>query len=378
MGQLFIITGDDDFARKERAREIIDELVSDPEDPRLEVVSGDAPDLKPEAIAGTFLESLRTPPFLTGEKVVWLRHFPDLDLFGNPREGSAAAAVAEYLSAPLPQEVSVVIDGPGFDLRRAGAKAIKKAGALVESFSTARPGDRGAADDRRAEVVSICQAAGKRIAADAVAYLIEVVGGDSGVLRNELRKLVCYIGGAEAITLADCQSIISRTPETVGWEYTAAIHAGKPGQALRLLDILLREREAEMRIISLLSNEFQKLIQTRLALRELGISRVYPGVFDAVPEEVRARYPDNPLLKMHPYRAFKSCEAAAGISDAELAEKVTLIRTAARHLVSGVGDRRMVLEQLTLKLAGRSSATSRQARTPGSGRGGITSGRKGR
>ena len=366
MGQLCIITGDDDFSRKERAREIIETMVADPEDPKLETVAGDAAEKKPEEILALFLDALRTPPFLTGEKVLWLRHFPDLEAIGNPRDGSCGAAVSEFLASPLPPELAVVIDGPGFDLRRSAAKAIKKAGARVESFSTSRPGDRNASENRRADIVESCRTAGKRIAADATSYLVEVIGGDSGVLRNELRKLFCYVGDKPEITLADCREIISRTPETVSWEYTTAIHSGNVGQALRLLDILLRDKDSEMRMISMLSSEFQKMIQTRLALSELGITRVYPGVFDSVPEELRARFPDNPLLKMHPYRAFKSCEVAAAVSDAELAAKLTLIRTAARHLVSGVGNKRMVLEQLTIKLAARGG--SPRGTRPGSRR----------
>ena len=362
MGQLCIITGDDDFSRKERTREIIETMVSDPEDPKLEIVAGDAAEKKPEEILAAFLDALRTPPFLTGEKVLWLRHFPDLEAIGNPREGSCGAAVAEFLSTPLPPDLAAVIDGPGFDLRRTAAKAIKKAGARVESFSMSRPGDRNAAENRRADIVETCRTAGKRIAADAIGYLVEVVGGDSGTLRNELRKLFCFVGDKAEITLDDCRAIVSRTPDTVSWEYTAAIHSGNVGQALRLLDILLRDKDSEMRMISLLSGEFQKMIQTRLALSELGITRVYPGIFDAIPEDVRARCPDNPLLKMHPYRAFKSCEAASKVTDAELAAKLTLIRTAARHLVSGVGDKRMVLEQLTIKLAAPSGKTRMRVR----------------
>jgi hypothetical protein len=59
------------------------------------------------------------------------------------------------------------------------------------------------------------------------------------------------------------------------------------------------------------------------------------------------------LLKLHPYRAFKVCENAAAFSDEVLAKDLELVRNAARALVSGGGDRRMVLEQLVLKLSMR-------------------------
>ena len=92
------------------------------------------------------------------------------------------------------------------------------------------------------------------------------------------------------------------------------------------------------------------MVQTRLAMRELKITRVNPRTFDNIPEEVRAAAPGNPLLKLHPYRAFKLCEGAARLSEPELARRLRYIRNAGRTLVSSNTDKRIVLEQLVRKL----------------------------
>ena len=67
MGKLYLISGDDDFARKQRARETVI-LVSNCEEPEsadhVEIVQGDLPELKLDVIADRFLDALRTPPFL--------------------------------------------------------------------------------------------------------------------------------------------------------------------------------------------------------------------------------------------------------------------------------------------------------------------------
>ncbi|MBQ7206968.1 MAG: DNA polymerase III subunit delta [Lentisphaeria bacterium] len=355
MGKLFVISGDDDFSRKQRAREIIGELAGDPpeDNPALEIVSGDGGDAKDAVIAGRFLDALRTPPFLSDTKIVWLRHFSDLAPFCEAEPVDPYDGIIAFLSDPLPEELSVVIDGPGLDQRKSFARALKNAGAVLESKAAAKMTDRNYADSRRMAIEDFMRSSGKRIDRDAMQFLCEAVGGDAGVLANELEKLRCYVGMAPDITLADCREIVSRTPETISWEYTGAIVSGDVRRALRLAGIMLDAGEPEIKILAILSGEFQKMAQTRLAMAELGVKRPGPNTFSSLPQEVREKYPDNPLLKLHPYRAFKVCEGAARFSDGELAEKLTAIRDASRALVSGGGDRRIILEQLTLKLAAK-------------------------
>ena len=69
---------------------------------------------------------------------------------------------------------------------------------------------------------------------------------------------------------------------------------------------------------------------------------------------MKEEFPNTPLLKIHPFRAYKVCEAAANYTDAELIRNLELVRNANRALVSGGGDRRIILEQLIIKLTRRS------------------------
>lgn len=354
MGRFCVISGDDDFAVKERARALAAELaggaVKDNE--AVEIVAGDNEALKPEQILNQFLDSLRTPPFLCDSKLIWLRHFDLTPFFGKEPAG-AAQLCAEFLCDALPPEISVLIDGPGLDQRKTLAKNWKKAGCEFDVCNTVKTNDKKFADNRKLNIRDICSKWGKSIDPGAVQYLSETIGGDSGLLANELEKLALYVGDNPRITLEDCQAVCCRTPETVSWEFTGAITVGNTELALKLLTLLLQEKDSEMRLMATLSGEFQKLIQTRLAMKELKITRVNPRTFDSFSDEEKSRYPNNPLLKLHPYRAFKVCENAAAFSDEVLAKDLELVRNAARALVSGGGDRRMVLEQLVLKLSMR-------------------------
>ena len=354
MGRFCVISGDDDFAVKERARALAAELAGGAVDDNeaVEIVAGDNEALKPEQILNQFLDSLRTPPFLCNSKLIWLRHFDLTPFFGKEPAG-AAQLCAEFLCDALPPEISVLIDGPGLDQRKTLAKNWKKAGCEFDVCNTVKTNDKKFADNRKLNIRDICSKWGKNIDPGAVQYLSETIGGDSGLLANELEKLALYVGDNPRITLEDCQAVCCRTPETVSWEFTGAITARNTELALKLLTLLLQEKDSEMRLMATLSGEFQKLIQTRLAMKELKITRVNPRTFDSFSDEEKSRYPNNPLLKLHPYRAFKVCENAAAFSDEVLAKDLELVRNAARALVSGGGDRRMVLEQLVLKLSMR-------------------------
>lgn len=353
MGKLYIVSGDDDVARKRRVQEIVCEITGceEPEnDASLEIVSGDAEE-SVEAIQIRFLDALRTPPFLADSKKLWLRHFPDLEVFSAEEPSKISIAIMEELAAPLPDELTVIIDGPNFDQRKSFAKKLKNAGAIIESKVTSKPGDKKFADTRRQEIYQWSQNCGKIIDADAVQFIIDVVNSSSGTLVNELEKLYCYTGNRPTVTLADCKSVISRTPEAISWEFTGAVTSRNQTAALKLLSDLLAQKEPEIKIMYMISSEFQKIMQTQLAIEQLNIKgRINARTFDNIPDEVRAANPNNPLLKMHPYRAFKVCEGASSFSGKELAEKLTMIRDASRSLVSGAGNARIILEQLVLHL----------------------------
>ncbi|MCQ2377923.1 MAG: DNA polymerase III subunit delta [Victivallaceae bacterium] len=357
MGELFIFTGDDDFERKRRAKALILKLSGLPadaepeENAELEVIAGDADDAKAAAVAGRFLDALRTPPFLTERKLLWMRHYPDLDLFNG--ENEPFASVAALLAETLPPEVTVVVDGPGFDQRKQFARKVKNAGARVDVCGgSGRVSDKNWAENRRNLIRDFIRREGRRIDDEAMQFLVEAIGGDTGTLTHELEKLVCYAGNAPFITLEDCRAIISRSAETLGWEYTGALLDGNGARALTLLHRLLVKKGDELKVLAMVSREFKQMVQTHLAMRRLHVERINPRMFDAVPEDVRAAEADNFLLAMHPYRAFKLCEAAMRRPAEKLAENLVSLRDSAKKMVTG-GDPLFVLEQLTLDLARR-------------------------
>ena len=67
MGNFFLVSGNDEFAIKARAREHIVSLCSEEfeANPDLEIIKGDAEGVSLTEILAQFIGALKTPPFLT-------------------------------------------------------------------------------------------------------------------------------------------------------------------------------------------------------------------------------------------------------------------------------------------------------------------------
>lgn len=348
MGNVYIISGNDDFSRKKRARELAVQLGGEEfDDPGIEIITGESDNVKMDMLAGPFVEAVGTPPFLSPRKLVWLKNFPDLDLLSK---SGPAEAILNTLCAAVPDEVDIIVDGPGLDLRKTLAKNLKAAGVQIEMFQMLQSTDRNYAESRRQTLESLVFSNGKQLEPKAVQYLLDTVGGTSANLANEVEKLLLFVGDAPCITLADCQAITSRTPEAVGWEFTSAVAEGNAPRAMKLLDLLFTKDSDAIGLLSSLSNEYQRYSKLFPALKELGITRVTPRSFDNISPEMKKRYPDNPLLSCHPFRAYKMCEAAQKLGGYKIAEKLSAIREASCAAVSGGGNVRILIEQLILKL----------------------------
>ena len=365
MGKLYLISGDDDFAVKAKGREIIAQLCNgEPEsDPALEIIAGDADAGSFADICSRTLSALQSMPFLADHQIIWLRNFAWFDaLCSAYKTEETPGQLAGIFAAALPEEQTVVINGSGLDQRKALVKAMKSAGAEITLFQRGKSTDRNFAENRRLRIGDLCREAGKKIAPDAVAYLSELIGTDVETMHQEVNKLLCYVGDVPEITLADCRAVCSRTPEAVSWNFTGALVERNARTALEVLDSLMRQGDAVIAVMGAVSKEFQNMVKLKLAMRELQVTRVNPRTFDNIPEDLRKAHPENMLLKMHPYRAFKVCEGAGRFTDEELTGALQAILEANRAIVSGGGEPRMVLEQLIFRIAGNGNQNRKYSR----------------
>ena len=358
MGSFFLVTGDDEFAIKSRAREHIVALAGEEFEgnPDLEIIKGDTEGRTPAEIIGQFLITLNTPPFLSPRKIIWLRHYAH---FKDSEE--QLKDVVDQLKAGLPADVFVVIDGLGVDGRKAFAKAAKAvAGGEVEFFSKVDFGNRDYGKAQAAKLTELIAKHKKRLSYEATEFMVQAVGSDYGRMQMEVMKLVTYVGDKRDITLEDCRNIVSRTPEAASWEFANALTNGSRAEAIAAAAIALRQLQqsgdsgnGEIALVRQVMRSFSNIVKTRLAMAELGISgSVSNNYFRDRSDQLKASFPDNYLLKEHPYRAFMLVKEATRFTDEKITASYKALVNAYRALVSTGCDKRLVLEDLIYKVTG--------------------------
>jgi DNA polymerase-3 subunit delta len=264
-----LLYGPDQGLVRERAERLIGTVLDDPQDPfRLSELSADAVRADP----GRLLDEARALCLMGGRRVVRLR-----------QTGDQATAACRALLGLEPLEALVVIDagelGPGSSLRRL-IEGARNAAAIACYRDEGR--DLGALIDR------LLAEDGLQLESDARAYLVEHLGADRGVSRNELAKLALYCAASPEgpapgrVTLEAAALVVG---DSAALELDDLVHAAALGEAAQLercLERLLGEGQAPVALLRALARHLVRLHQ--LALQVAG---------GTSPEEVveRARPP---------------------------------------------------------------------------------------
>lgn len=264
-----LLYGPDQGLVRERAERLIGAVLDEPQDPfRLSELSADVVRTDP----GRLLDEARTLCLMGGRRVVRLR-----------QAGDQASAACRALLALEPLDALVVIDagelGPGSTLRRL-IEGARNAAAIACYRDEGR--DLGTLIDR------VLAEDGLLLEDDARAWLVEHLGADRGVTRNELAKLALYCAASPEspapgrITLEAAALVVG---DSAALEQDDLVHAaalGEVAQLERCLERLLGEGQAPVALLRALARHLVRLHQ--LALQVAGGAR---------PEEVveRARPP---------------------------------------------------------------------------------------
>lgn len=370
MADKYLISGDDDYEIKALSQKIVSDLLARYPDTELDLIDAENVDRDASSVIQDFITALQMDSLFGSEKLVWLKHASFFAGLGGSGEESApkkgrGKAVKSDLLAPLtdliaaggiPETMTVIIDGSGIDRRKAFYKTCAAAGFKTEWLVKPDPKDRQYAQQLHSRMETILKECGLTASGDAMECLKGMLGGDSARMRTEIEKLACYMGTQTKVTRSDCMAACSHTPEALGWAMTDALKAKDVSRALIAIDELITQMESErssgseLCLVSGAANEFQSLIRARAALDELGIDprRVNANTFSQFSKE---QYPDNVLLGMHPFRAFKVVESLGNFPDQALVSALDTILKTNRELVSGGADNpRIALERMVFKI----------------------------
>jgi DNA polymerase-3 subunit delta len=251
--------GDDEAART-RA---VEALIAERTDPAWQSINLSRLDGSDAAQAAQALEEARTPPFGGGDRVVLLQRSP----FCSQCPAELAAQLEATLEL-IPDHCHLLLVSPGKpDARLRTTKALQKlvkAGTASErSFALPAIWDGAGQVDL---VQRTARELGLPIEPAAAEALSEAIGSDSARLASELEKLALY-AGAEPITAAAVQALVGSHAANA-LQVGDALLAGRPAEAIALVEALLSANEPALRIVATLSGQIRGWLWVSLLDRQ--------------------------------------------------------------------------------------------------------------
>ncbi len=361
---LVLVCGEDDFAVKQRAKQIYLEWTEELGGMDHEVIdaavgnSGEA--LK--ALA-KLREALQTLPFFGSGKAIWLK---DCNFLSDERAATqevtgSLAELAEELKEFSWQNVRLLISAGKVDKRKVFYKALDKLGA-VESFAGWSVDDRDWGDQAEAWARKALRARQKEVSDEALAELINRVGPNVRQLDSEVEKLALYVGDRQQIEFEDVAAVCTRNKMARAFALGDALGDRDLPRLLARLDealwdVKLDPQKSEIGLLYGLISKVRAMLLLKEMLREGWVKPEmdYPRFKaqlervpkDQLPEDRRF----NPLA-INPYVLFKALPQVKLYSQAELVRAMDLLFQCNHRLVSSSLEQSLVLQQTLVQIVG--------------------------
>lgn len=168
---------------------------------------------------------------------------------------NACDELAEYLAQPAASTYFVFVEEE-VDKRSRMYKAVKNAGKIVE-FATQTE------ELITRWVLARLKKEGKNITGSVMQLFLSKTGSDMGNIDRELEKLICYTMDKSVIEAADVEAIATEQTTNRIFEMVNAIAEHNQRRALDLYYDLLTLKEPPMRIMYLITRQFQILLHLR-------------------------------------------------------------------------------------------------------------------
>ena len=188
-----------------------------------------------------------TMPFLAPRRVLILE---DTGLFARGGEELAA-----YLQHPAETAGFVFVE-PSVDKRSRLYKAATARGRAIEF----------AAQDEavlKRWILGFLKKENKNITERDLNHFLDMTGADMGNIRSELEKLLCYCMDRDVVTAADIDAVCTRQIGSQIFDMIGAVAEKRQREAMALYYDLLALKEPPMRILFLITRQFNLLLQVK-------------------------------------------------------------------------------------------------------------------
>ena len=362
--KVILITGNDLPQIAAEAERLIVQLTGEDPSPFSLDIYHEGEEGPTPALIGQVVMSLRTPPFLGGQKTIWLKHFTGFPAEEGAKptkpEGIALRRLATEIAA-LEDGMVLVLDGPGCDGRKALYKACAAQGE-VRVFNRPDTMKDGKWQQEMAEVIQdAARRKGMRPLSRPVCdNLIAAIGADTAAIDSQLEKLICYYGDPQAeIDPDDVRILCPGAGEEQFFALNNAIGQRDLPHSLEILNNLMaREANQDIlprQLLAATAGLLRQYLQMLLFMAENRLRQpnaVKTFLEQLAPEEKARRKADDEIYGFHPYRALKLAEQARRFSPHELIHGMKACRDANWQLNSSGLSPRLALENALLDIIG--------------------------
>lgn len=236
--QFYLLYGEEQYLIRQYRDKLIHALVQADDTMNFSAFSGS--DMDQEEI----IALSDTLPFFADRRLILIE---DSGLFKK-----SAGELADYLSS-APDTTYFIFVEKEVDKKMKMYKQVKKSGSIVE-FTRQNEATLSRWIEGR------IRKNGKKITRDAYALFLRKTGDDMENIDKELEKLLCYTLEKDFINAADVEAVTTEQTENKIFDMIDAVAQHQQKKALDLYYDLLALKEAPMRILFLLSNQFQRLM----------------------------------------------------------------------------------------------------------------------
>lgn len=239
--QIYLLYGAESYLKKQYRDKLKNAMTAPDDNMNFSAFAGK--DINPKAI----IDLAETLPFFAERRVILIENSV---FFKNACEDLAA-----YLPQMAPDTYIIFVEEE-VDKRGRMYKAVKSAGKIVE-FATQSE------ELLTRWILSRLKKEGKNITGNVMQLFLSKTGTDMGNIDRELEKLICYTMGKDVIEADDVEAIATEQTTNKIFDMVNAIADHNQRRALDLYYDLLTLKEPPMRIMYLISRQFQILLNIR-------------------------------------------------------------------------------------------------------------------
>lgn len=358
-----LVCGDDEFAVKQRSREIYQQWSAELGGMDHEIVDATAGNSGEALKALSRLrEALQTLPFFGSGKAVWLANcnFLGEDRTADSRDVTdTLAEIARELKEFKWESVRLLVSSGKVDKRKIFYKTLDQIG-KIETFAGWSLDQKDWEMQAEAKARETFSEFKKEISDEALGELVANVGPHPRQLQSEVEKLVLYVGSRNTIEAGDVATISIKNKSARAFALADAFGDRDLPRLLRRLDEELWQmkfdsQKSEIGILYGLISKVRVMILLKEMLREGWIKpeadyNRFKSQLERVPKEKLPEDKRYNPLSINPYMLFKALPQARRYSQSELINAMDMLLKCNQKLVSSGTDSTVILQQTLVQI----------------------------